>query len=173
MKQDATWYGGRPRPRRHCDRWGPSSPATARGTATPHFSAHMSHCGQTVGRPCQQLLSSCCRAHGHDRPTDRQTSRATVWPQQTRAEKKGGDVSLFTGELDPNLNRPTMSPGPRPTSVLRTKSHFDPSSRLPQHMWAKSWGLCPLEELVPPSTTMSPTRRPHYSVCNNRLHLRT
>ena len=24
MDQDATWYGGRPRPRRHCVRWGPS-----------------------------------------------------------------------------------------------------------------------------------------------------
>jgi len=26
MDQDTTWYGGRPRPRRHCVRWGPSSP---------------------------------------------------------------------------------------------------------------------------------------------------
>jgi len=26
MHQDATWYGGRPRPRRHCARWGSSSP---------------------------------------------------------------------------------------------------------------------------------------------------
>jgi len=26
MDQDATWYGGRPRTRRHCVRWGPSSP---------------------------------------------------------------------------------------------------------------------------------------------------
>ena len=26
MDQDATWYGGRPRPRRHCARWGPSFP---------------------------------------------------------------------------------------------------------------------------------------------------
>jgi len=25
MDQDAKWYGGRPRPRRHCVRWGPSS----------------------------------------------------------------------------------------------------------------------------------------------------
>jgi len=27
MHQDATWYGGRPRPTRHCVRWGPSSPS--------------------------------------------------------------------------------------------------------------------------------------------------
>ena len=33
MDQDATWYGGRPRPRPHCVRWGPSSPE--RGTAAP------------------------------------------------------------------------------------------------------------------------------------------
>jgi len=26
MNRDATWKGGRPRPRRHCVRWGPSSP---------------------------------------------------------------------------------------------------------------------------------------------------
>jgi len=34
MDQDATWYRGRPRPRRHCVRWGPSSP-TERGTTAP------------------------------------------------------------------------------------------------------------------------------------------
>jgi len=27
MDQDATWYGGRPRPMRHCVRWGPSPPS--------------------------------------------------------------------------------------------------------------------------------------------------
>jgi len=32
MDQDATWYGGRPRPRRHCVRWGPISPL--KGTAS-------------------------------------------------------------------------------------------------------------------------------------------
>jgi len=32
MNQDTTCYGGRPLPRRHCVRWGPSSP-TERGTA--------------------------------------------------------------------------------------------------------------------------------------------
>jgi len=42
VDQDTTWYGGMPRPRRHCVRWvvGPSSPSTQSGTAVPHFSAH-------------------------------------------------------------------------------------------------------------------------------------
>jgi len=34
MDQDATWYGGRPRPRRHCVRWGPNFPHQKGGTAT-------------------------------------------------------------------------------------------------------------------------------------------
>jgi len=37
MDQDATWYGGRPRPRRLCVRWGPSYPLI-KGTPTrPNF----------------------------------------------------------------------------------------------------------------------------------------
>jgi len=48
MAQDATWYGGRPRLRRHCVRWGPSpEPCKKRGTVAPHFWAYV-YCGQTV-----------------------------------------------------------------------------------------------------------------------------
>ena len=36
MDQDATWWGGRPRPRRHCVRWGPVPPSPKRGE-TPNF----------------------------------------------------------------------------------------------------------------------------------------
>ena len=43
MDQDVTWYGGRPRPRRLCVRWGPRSPFP-RG-ADPQFSADIC-CGQ-------------------------------------------------------------------------------------------------------------------------------
>jgi len=31
MFQDVTWYGGSPRPKRHCVRWGPSSPLPKKG----------------------------------------------------------------------------------------------------------------------------------------------
>ena len=49
MDQDATWYGGRTRPRRLCVRWGPSSPSPKRKrNRPPQFSAHV-HCGQTAG----------------------------------------------------------------------------------------------------------------------------
>ena len=42
-----TWYEGRPQPRRHCVRWGHSSPSR-KGHSSPRFSAHV-YCGQTVG----------------------------------------------------------------------------------------------------------------------------
>ena len=45
--QDATWYGVRPRSRRHCVRWGPSSPPQ-KGGRTPQFSTHL-YCDQTAG----------------------------------------------------------------------------------------------------------------------------
>jgi len=35
--EDATWYGGTPRPKRHCVRWRPSSPSTERGKQLPTF----------------------------------------------------------------------------------------------------------------------------------------
>ena len=45
MDQDATWYVGKPRPRRHCVRFGRSSPL--KGAQLPQFSVHV-YCGQTA-----------------------------------------------------------------------------------------------------------------------------
>ena len=58
MDQDATWYGGRPRPRRHCVTWGPSFTPRKGAKQPPTFrsmsiSAHV-YCGQTVAH-----LSNC------------------------------------------------------------------------------------------------------------------
>jgi len=47
MDYGATLYGGRPRPRRLCVQWGPSSPRK-KGTAPTQFLAHV-YCGQTAG----------------------------------------------------------------------------------------------------------------------------
>ena len=46
MYQNTTWYGGRLQPRRHCVRWGPSSPSLK--GLNPQFLANV-HCGQTAG----------------------------------------------------------------------------------------------------------------------------
>ena len=48
MDQDATWYRGRPWPRRHCIRWGPSPALSKKGAEPPpQFSVHV-YCGQTA-----------------------------------------------------------------------------------------------------------------------------
>jgi len=44
--RDSTWYGGRPRPRRHCARWVPTSHPPKGGRA-PNFRPF--YCGQTAG----------------------------------------------------------------------------------------------------------------------------
>jgi len=48
MDQDATWYGGRPRPTRHCVRCGPSYPQKKGHTHPAQFLAHV-YCGQMAG----------------------------------------------------------------------------------------------------------------------------
>jgi len=72
MDQDATWYVGRPRPRRHCVRRGPSSP-TEREQQLSHFSAHV-YCGQTVAH-----LSNCRALVKHPRPFTRVASLNSAW----------------------------------------------------------------------------------------------
>jgi len=57
MYQDAAWYGGRPRPRQHCVRWGPSSPhGDGQSSPLPLFGPCLLW---PNGRASQQLLSSC------------------------------------------------------------------------------------------------------------------
>ena len=55
MDQDATWYGGRPRPRRHYVRWGPA-PLTESGIAAPHFSAHFALARSPISATAELLF---------------------------------------------------------------------------------------------------------------------
>jgi len=82
--QDATWYGGRPRPKRHCARWGPSSPPQKGGRA-PKFLAHV-YCGQTAGWIKMPLDVEVGLGPGHivldgELGTQLPTERGTVAPQ--------------------------------------------------------------------------------------------
>jgi len=52
MDQEVTWYGGRPRPKRHRLRWGPSSPANKNkggGHSSPPPTFRPMCCDQTAG----------------------------------------------------------------------------------------------------------------------------
>jgi len=62
MDQDA-WYGGSPRPRPHCVRWGPSSPAP-NGAQQPQFSTHVC-CGQSAGWIKMPHGTEVCLSSGH------------------------------------------------------------------------------------------------------------
>jgi len=62
MDQDATWYAGRPRPRPHCVRWGPSSPP--KGPQPLQFLAHVC-CGQTAGWTKMPLGTEVGFSPGH------------------------------------------------------------------------------------------------------------
>jgi len=54
--QDATWYEGRPRPRRHSVRRGPGS-SKERGTAAPQFSAHLALAWSPISATADLLLT--------------------------------------------------------------------------------------------------------------------
>ena len=62
MDQDATWYGGRPRLRTHCVRWGSSCPKKEH--ITYHFSAHV-YCDQTAGWIRMPLATEVDLGPGH------------------------------------------------------------------------------------------------------------
>ena len=67
MDQNATWYrgrGGRPRPRRHCVRWGPSSP-TERGTATPLIGLSIVAKRSPISATAELLLYCWCASLVH------------------------------------------------------------------------------------------------------------
>jgi len=61
IDQDATWYGGSPRPWRLCVRWGPSSPK--RGQIS-QFSTYV-YCGQRAGWIKMPLGTKVILSPGH------------------------------------------------------------------------------------------------------------
>jgi len=62
MHQDATWYGGRPQPRRLRVRLGPHSPPQ-KGGGAPKVSTHV-YCGQTAGWIKMVLVTEVCLCPG-------------------------------------------------------------------------------------------------------------
>jgi len=85
MDHDATWYGGRPRPRRYCVRWGPSSPLPKKGEHALQFSACV-YCGQMAGsikvaRVTEVGLSpGHIVLHGDPAPPQKDAQPPNFWP---------------------------------------------------------------------------------------------
>jgi len=85
VHQNNIWYGGRPRPRRHCVRRRPSSPRERGTEAPPHFSAHV-YCAQTAGWIRIPLGTEVGLGSGDivldwnpDLPTERDNSSPHFW----------------------------------------------------------------------------------------------
>jgi len=93
MDQDATWYGGTPRPTRHRVRWGPSFPSP-KGAQPSQFSANVRY-GQTVGWTKMPLgtevgLGPGDFVFGGDPATPRKNgtpTRANFWPMSIVAKQ--------------------------------------------------------------------------------------
>jgi len=91
---DATEYGGRPRPRRHCVRWGPSSYPSKKGH-TPKFSAHVC-CGQMlrcIRIPlCTEvgLTPGDIVLDGDPAPPKKWGIAPNIWPMSIVAKRLGG-----------------------------------------------------------------------------------
>ena len=65
MDQNATSYGGRPRPTRHCVRCGPSYPQNKGHTHATQFLAHV-YCGQMAGWMKTSLDTEVDLGPGHN-----------------------------------------------------------------------------------------------------------
>jgi len=109
MDQDEAWHAGRPRPRPHCVRWGPSS--LPKKGHSPQFSAHV-YCGQTavciripLGTEVYLSLGNIVLdgdpapppLNGHSPPI---FSRCPLWPNSWMTKMPlGMEVSLVLDDL--------------------------------------------------------------------------
>ena len=98
MDQDATEYGGMPRPRRHCVRLGPSSSPSKKGH-TPKFSAHVC-CDQMLRCIRIPLRTEVLSLGADDSVLDRYPPKKgwhspNVWPMSIVAKRLDGSRCHF------------------------------------------------------------------------------
>ena len=84
MDQDATWYGGRPRPRQHCARWDPA-PLAKKGAQTPNF--------RPMSMVPKRLDRSRCHVVWRYRP--RIKRRCVRWGPSYPLPKRGAESSTL------------------------------------------------------------------------------
>ena len=142
MDQDATWYGDRPRPRRLCVRWEPSSPLPSAKGAQPRSFRPMSVVGgQTAGWSKMPLGVEVGLGPGNFAldedpvPPEKSTAPtqflAHVYCGQTAGWMKtplGAEVDLGPGHIvlggDPAAPTKVAQQSFRPMSILATVAHL-------------------------------------------------
>ena len=111
MRQDATWYGGRPRPRRVCVKWGPN-PLSENGRS-PQFSAQV-YCGQTatqIKMPLGTEVGLACL-------------RDIVLDGDTAGDKLRSRGRCVIDEVPALRERGTAAPSFRPMPTVATVAHL-------------------------------------------------
>jgi len=145
MDQDATWQRDRPQPKRHCVRWGPSSPSPKGGGRAPHFSAHICY-GQMAGSIKMPLGREVCVSpsdivlHGDPAPLSQKGVEPPIlgpyllwpWPNgwmnqdatwYTEVDLSPGHIVLDRDPAPPRKGH-SNSPSFRPMSVVATVAHL-------------------------------------------------
>jgi len=111
MHQDATWYGGRPQPRRLCVRWGPEPPL--RKGAGPPISAHV-YRGQTAAQSKMPLGTEVGLA----------CLRDIVLDGDTAGDKLRSRGRCVIDEVPALRERGTAAPSFRPMPTVATVAHL-------------------------------------------------
>jgi len=115
MDENATWYGGRPRLRRHYVRWGPSSPSKG---AQSLFSAHVC-CGQRAEWIKMKLGTELGLGpgdivlDGHPAPP-KGAQPPNFWPMSMLAKRLDGSKMPLGTEVDPGPGHIVLDGHPAP-----------------------------------------------------------
>ena len=119
MDQDATWYESRPRLRRHCVRWGPSSSSKR---AHRQLSAHV-YCGQTAGSIKMPLVREVGLGSGDivldgDRALAKKGAQPNYRPMYIVAKRLNASVyRLVQGRPQPRRHCVGWGPSSAPTPI--------------------------------------------------------
>ena len=139
MDQDATWHGGRPQPKRHCVRWGPSSPPPRGGA--PQFLANIC-CGQMagwikmpLGREVRPQSKQHCVRWGPSSPSQKGGGALNFQPMSIVAKRLDGlDATWYGGR--PWSRRLCVRWGP---SSPQKKGHSPHPIFGPCLLWLNGW----------------------------------
>ena len=135
MDQDETWHAGRPRPRPHCVRWGPSSPP--KGAQKPPLSK-FTGAGfafvRIIRGPCVLWPKGGMEQDAiwyEDRPRPR--PHCVRWGPSFPTKKGAQQPPIFGPCLlwsNDWMDQDETWHGDRPQAYHHAKFHLDPSSRL-------------------------------------------
>ena len=171
IDEDSTWYGGRPRPKRHCVRWGPNSALPKKGAEPPIFGPYLlwpNRCMNQDTTWCGEkpLPRPHCARWRPSSPSPKREHSAQIfgprllWPNSWMDQ----DVTWYEGRHRPRSHCVTWGP-----SCPSQKGHapdFRPVSIVPKWspisataMASTAWFCIPLRSMVEVSQLVTYIRK--------------